>query len=41
MKKLMYRFSGFLVIALSAVAQVSPQCWFFHYQSEVPTSLRK
>jgi cyclic lactone autoinducer peptide len=41
MKNFMYRFSGFLVIALAAAAKVTPNCFFSHYQSEVPASLRK
>jgi cyclic lactone autoinducer peptide len=41
MRKLMYRFSGLLVVALIFAAQVSPMCWFGHYQTEVPASLRK
>ncbi|MDD4768094.1 MAG: cyclic lactone autoinducer peptide [Desulfotomaculaceae bacterium] len=41
MKKLAYRFSGFMVAALIFVAQVSPFCFLGHYQSEVPASLRK
>jgi cyclic lactone autoinducer peptide len=37
----MYRFSGILVIALVFAAKITPLCAFFHYQPEVPASLRK
>jgi cyclic lactone autoinducer peptide len=37
----MYRFSGLLVVALIFAAKVAPQCMFFHYQPEMPESLRK
>lgn len=43
MKKLMYRFSGLVVAALVLVGNLSAStnCWFSHYQPEVPQSLRK
>jgi len=41
MKNLMFRFSGLAIVALIFAAKVEPLCFFFHYQPEVPASLRK
>lgn len=43
MKNLVYRLSGILVTVLvyAAPIMVKPACQFFHYQSNVPASLRK
>ncbi len=41
MKSFMFRFSGIMAIALVFAAKVSPMCMFFHYQPEMPQSLRK
>jgi cyclic lactone autoinducer peptide len=41
MKNFMFRFSGLIAIALIFAAKVTPMCAFFHYQPEVPASLRK
>ncbi|HWP96605.1 MAG TPA: cyclic lactone autoinducer peptide [Syntrophomonadaceae bacterium] len=41
MKKVAFRFSGLLVAILTVVGNMSPMCVLFHYQPEVPASLRK
>ncbi len=43
MKKLMYRCSGVVASALVFFATfgASINCWFTHYQPQVPKSLRK